>query len=68
MVRTVLAAVVMVVVFAVVMMLAVVLTVMMAGRVVGAMLGDGGSGAPNDEGQCDGERSGYARYELHSAS
>jgi hypothetical protein len=62
MVRTVLGAVMMVMVFAVVVMLAVVV----AGRIVGAVLGDGGSGAPDGEGQCDGERRGYARYELHS--
>jgi hypothetical protein len=56
MIRTVLGAVV--VMFAVVM----------ARRVVGAILGDGCSGATYGEGQGDGERSGYARYELHSAS
>jgi hypothetical protein len=62
MVRTVLGAVVMV--LAVMVMLAVVVT----RRVVGAILGDGCSGPPYGEGQGDGERSGYARYELHSAS
>jgi hypothetical protein len=50
-----------VVVFAVVMMFAVV----MARRVVGAVLGDGGSRAPNSQGEGDSERRGYARYEFH---
>jgi hypothetical protein len=57
-----------VVVFAVVMMFAVMLTVVMARWVVGAMLGDGGACATYGDGQGDGERCGYARYELHSAS
>jgi hypothetical protein len=45
-----------VVMFAVVMMFAVMLTVVMARWVVGTMLGDGGSGAPDGEGQGDGKR------------
>ncbi|MCW2987372.1 MAG: hypothetical protein JWM24_310 [Solirubrobacterales bacterium] len=52
------------VVLAVVMMR----TMVMAGWVVGAMLGDGGACATYGDGQGDGERCGYARYELHSAS
>jgi hypothetical protein len=57
-----------VMVLAMMMMFAVVLTVMMAGWIVGAMLGDGASGTSDSKGQGDGERSGNARYELHSAS
>jgi hypothetical protein len=57
---------VVVVVFAVVMMFAVVLTVVVARRVVGAVPGDGGTGTPDGDGERDGERCGYARYEFHS--
>jgi hypothetical protein len=54
------------VVFAVVVMFPMVLTVVMAGRVVGTVLGDGGSGATYGDGQGDCKRRGYARYRLHS--
>jgi hypothetical protein len=43
----------------------VLLPVVMGGRIVGAMLGDGGSGAPNGECEGNGERRGYARCRLH---
>jgi hypothetical protein len=59
---------VVVVVSTVVMMFAVVLTAVMARWVVGAVLGDGGTGTTYGDGQCDGERRGYARYRFHIAS
>jgi hypothetical protein len=52
---------VVVMVFALVVMLAMV----MAGWVIGAVLGDGGSGTANGERQGNGESSGYARYRFH---
>ena len=56
---------VVVMIFAVMVMFAVVLTVMVAGRIVGAVLGDGGSGAANGKRQGNCERSGYTRYRFH---
>lgn len=50
-----------------VMVLAVMVTlaVVVARRVIGAVLGDGGSGTANGECECNGESSGYARYRFH---
>jgi hypothetical protein len=43
----------------------VVFAVMVTWRVVGTVLGHGGSGAANGERQGNGESSGYTRYRLH---
>jgi hypothetical protein len=55
------------VVLPIVMVLAVVMVAfVMAGRVVGAMLGDGGTGAPDGERKCHGNRCGDACDQFHS--
>jgi hypothetical protein len=54
-----------VVMLAVVMVLAVMLTLIVGWRVVGTVLGNRGSGAADGKCEGDGERCGYARYELH---